>query len=76
MRKDPRRSVPTRFLQGHDDRFFSVEFQRRLARDRLAITLYEIPGGHLFALSRPQELADRLESYRAAHQEPGRPPSR
>ena len=57
--------VPTRFLQGRDDRFFPVEFQRRVVRDRLGITLDEMRGGHLVALSRPKELADRLEAYRA-----------
>ncbi len=56
--------VPTRFLQGRDDRFFPVEFQRRVVRERLGITLDEMAGGHLVALSRPKELADRLEAYR------------
>jgi pimeloyl-ACP methyl ester carboxylesterase len=55
--------VPTRFLQGRDDRLFPVEFQRRVARERLGIEIDEMPGGHLVALSRPQELADRLEDY-------------
>jgi pimeloyl-ACP methyl ester carboxylesterase len=56
--------VPTRFLQGRDDRFFPVEFQRRVVRERLGITPDEMAGGHLVALSRPKELADRLEAYR------------
>jgi pimeloyl-ACP methyl ester carboxylesterase len=56
--------VPTRFLQGRDDRFFPVEFQRRVVRERLGITPDEMAGGHLVALARPKELADRLESYR------------
>ncbi|HEY4418360.1 MAG TPA: alpha/beta fold hydrolase [Pseudonocardia sp.] len=55
--------VPIRFLQGRDDRFFPLEFQRRVARERLGITVDEMPGGHLLALSRPRELADRLEGY-------------
>jgi pimeloyl-ACP methyl ester carboxylesterase len=55
--------VPTRFLQGRDDRFFPCELQRRVARERLGIEVDEMPGGHLVALSRPVELADRLESY-------------
>ena len=55
--------VPTRFLQGRDDRLFPLEFQRRVVRDRLGIDVDEMPGGHLLALSRPQELADRLEAY-------------
>ena len=56
--------VPTRFLQSRDDRFFPVEFQRRVVEARLGITPAEIAGGHLIALSRPKELADRLEAYR------------
>src|SRR5215218_1523179 len=56
--------VPTRFLQGRDDRFFPVEFQRRVVQERLGITPDEMAGGHLVALARPKELADRLEAYR------------
>ncbi len=52
--------VPTRVLQGRDDRLFPVEFQRRVAQERLGITPEEMPGGHLVALSRPAELAERL----------------
>jgi pimeloyl-ACP methyl ester carboxylesterase len=55
--------VPTRFLQGRDDRFFPLDFQRRVVQARLGIELEEMPGGHLVALSRPVELAERLDSY-------------
>lgn len=55
-------AVPTRVLTGRDDRLFPAEFQRRLAAERLGIEVEEIPGGHLVALSRPVELADRLEA--------------
>jgi pimeloyl-ACP methyl ester carboxylesterase len=55
--------VPTRVLVGRDDRFFPAEFLRRVARERLGITPDEMPGGHLVALSRPRELAERLEAY-------------
>ncbi|MGZ4651498.1 MAG: alpha/beta fold hydrolase [Kineosporiaceae bacterium] len=55
--------VPTRVLAGADDRFFPPEFQRRLARERLGLDADEIPGGHLVALSRPVELADRFVAY-------------
>jgi pimeloyl-ACP methyl ester carboxylesterase len=58
--------VPTRFLLSRDDRFFPPEFMRRVVRDRLAIEPDEMPGGHLVALSRPQELVDRLEAIRAS----------
>jgi pimeloyl-ACP methyl ester carboxylesterase len=55
--------VPTRVLVGRDDRFFPAAFQRRVAQERLGITADELPGGHLVALSRPAEVADRLERY-------------
>jgi pimeloyl-ACP methyl ester carboxylesterase len=54
--------VPTRVLVGRDDRFFPAEFQRRVARERLAIEPDEMPGGHLIALSQPIELAKRIET--------------
>jgi pimeloyl-ACP methyl ester carboxylesterase len=57
-------SVPTKFLQGADDRLFPLEFQRRVVRERLGIELDVMPGGHLLALSRPRELAEQLERYR------------
>ena len=53
--------VPTRFVQGRDDRFFPPAFQRRVVRERLGLDLDEVPGGHLVALSRPVELVDKLE---------------
>ena len=52
--------VPTRVLSGRYDRLFPVDFQARIARDRLGIDAETMPGGHLPALSRPAELADRL----------------
>ena len=57
--------VATRVLTARDDRFFPVEFQRRIARQRLGITPDEVPGGHLVALSQPRVLTDRLEAYAA-----------
>ena len=57
-------AVPTRFLQAADDRFFPVEFQRRVVFERLGIELEEMPGGHLVALSRPDLLAEHLEALR------------
>ncbi|WP_433830226.1 alpha/beta hydrolase [Actinoplanes sp. CA-015351] len=55
--------VPTRVLACRDDRLLPVGFVRRVARERLGITPDEIDGGHTPALSRPRELADRLEGY-------------
>jgi hypothetical protein len=57
-------NVPTRFLLCRDDRFFPAEFMRRIVRERLGITPDEIDGSHCVALSRPKELADRLEAFR------------
>lgn len=56
-------TVPTRVLVGRGDRFFPAEFQRRVARDRLGISADEMPGGHLMALSQPDELTARLAAY-------------
>ena len=55
--------VPTRYLLCRDDRMFPAEWTRRLVRERLGITADEIDGGHSPFLSRPKELADRLEAY-------------
>src|ERR1019366_2953382 len=55
-------SVPIRIVVGADDRFFPVEFQRTLARDRLRVEADVLPGGHLIALSRPLALAKYLLS--------------
>lgn len=57
--------VPTRFLLCRDDRFFPPNFFRRLVPERLGIVPDEMPGSHCVALSRPVELADRLEEYAA-----------
>ncbi|NEK57086.1 alpha/beta hydrolase [Geodermatophilus sabuli] len=53
--------VPTRVLAARDDRFFPVEFQRRVAAERLGLPVEELPGGHLVALSRPAALAEVLD---------------
>jgi pimeloyl-ACP methyl ester carboxylesterase len=55
--------VPTRFLLGRNDRVFPAEWMRRVARDRLGIAADEIDSGHCPALSRPKELAQRLDSW-------------
>jgi len=56
--------VPTRVVAGSDDRFFPLEFQRRVVRERLGLDVDVLPGGHLMALSRPRELADYLLKLR------------
>jgi pimeloyl-ACP methyl ester carboxylesterase len=56
--------VPTRVILCRDDRLFPAAFLRRVARERLGLTPDEIDGGHTPALSRPKELAARLEAHR------------
>lgn len=58
--------IPMHIVAGGDDRFFPVEFQRRIARERLGIEIETIPGGHLVALSNPEGLAERLLGYAKA----------
>jgi pimeloyl-ACP methyl ester carboxylesterase len=57
--------VPIHVVAGRDDRFFPLELQRRVARERLGLDVDEIAGGHLLALGNPGELADLLASYLA-----------
>ncbi len=54
---------PVHVVASSDDRFFPLELQRRIARDRLGIEPDVIPGGHLALLSRPRELSDLLAGY-------------
>jgi pimeloyl-ACP methyl ester carboxylesterase len=55
--------VPTRVLAGRDDRLFPLEFQRRVASERLGLEIDEIDGGHMVALSHPRELAEVLDRF-------------
>ncbi|MGC4812839.1 alpha/beta fold hydrolase [Micromonospora sp. DT228] len=55
--------VPTRVLLAREDQFFPVDFQRRVAADRLGVVPDEIDGGHCVSLSHPKQLADRLTAY-------------
>ena len=56
-------SVPIHVVAGRDDRFFPLELQQRIARDRLGVDPVIVPGGHLAALSHPEELAGVLGGY-------------
>lgn len=49
-------SIPIRVVAGRDDRFF-LDFEQRVARERLGLDPVIVPGGHLAALSHPHELA-------------------
>ncbi|MFF1877226.1 alpha/beta fold hydrolase [Leifsonia sp. NPDC058230] len=52
--------VPLQAIAGRDDRFLPLEFQRKVARERLGVELVEVDGGHLAALSHPEQVADAL----------------
>jgi len=55
--------VPTRFVLCQRDRLLPADFLRRVVQERLGITPDEIDAGHCVALSRPKELAERLDAY-------------
>lgn len=57
--------VPTRVLAGRHDRMFPLDFQRRVARERLGLEVDEIDGGHMVTMSHPADVAVRLEGYLA-----------
>ncbi len=42
---------------------FTAAWARRHARERLGIAADEIDGGHYVSISRPHELAERLDAY-------------
>ena len=48
--------VPTTVISSRDDRVFPIDFQIRVAEERLGITPVQLPGGHLVSLSHPEEL--------------------
>ena len=53
-------AIQIRVLAGRDDRFFPVDLQRRVARDRLGVEADVIPGGHLLPLAQPRLVAEYL----------------
>jgi len=55
--------IPTHVIAGRDDRFFPIEFQRSLARERLGLPIDDLRGGHLVALAQPRALAEQLLGY-------------
>jgi pimeloyl-ACP methyl ester carboxylesterase len=58
--------VDTRFLLCRNDRLLPADFLRRVVRERLGFAPDEIESGHCPALSRPKELAERLDAYRVS----------
>jgi pimeloyl-ACP methyl ester carboxylesterase len=53
-------SIPIHVLASEDDRFFPLDFQRRVARERLRKEPQTLPGGHLVALSNPLGIVESL----------------
>jgi pimeloyl-ACP methyl ester carboxylesterase len=55
--------VPTHVIACRRDRLFPFEFVRRLSLERLGVAADAIDSGHMPALSRPDELARRLDAF-------------
>jgi pimeloyl-ACP methyl ester carboxylesterase len=53
--------VPSAYVVCADDRTLTPAWQRKVAREWLGVTPFELPGGHCPHVSRPQALADVLE---------------
>lgn len=58
--------IPIHVVAGTEDRFFPIDFQKRVARERLNRPVEEIRGGHLVALSNPNGLAELLTTFAAS----------
>lgn len=56
-------TIPIHVVAGREDRFFPLELQQRVARDRLGLEPAVVPGGHLAALSYPEQLSDVIARY-------------
>jgi pimeloyl-ACP methyl ester carboxylesterase len=57
--------ISTRYILCRNDRFFPAAWLRPVVDERLRIVPDEIESGHCPALSRPDELARRLQGYLA-----------
>jgi pimeloyl-ACP methyl ester carboxylesterase len=55
--------IPIHAIAGRDDRFFPLDLQQRVARERLGVEPTVVPGGHLAALSHPKELTDAIVAH-------------
>jgi pimeloyl-ACP methyl ester carboxylesterase len=55
--------IPIRVIASAGDRFFPLEFQRGVARARLDTNVEVVTGGHLVALSHPEEVVQALLRY-------------
>jgi pimeloyl-ACP methyl ester carboxylesterase len=56
-------AIPIHAIAGREDRFFPLELQQRIARERLGVDPDIVPGGHLAALSHPAEVASAIARY-------------
>ncbi|GAB3204338.1 alpha/beta hydrolase [Nocardia tengchongensis] len=56
-------TTSTTVLLCRHDRFLPATFMRRVVSERLGVVPDEIDGGHMVALTRPRQLADRLEAH-------------
>jgi pimeloyl-ACP methyl ester carboxylesterase len=63
-------AAPLHVIASAHDRFFPVELQRRIARERLGLEPETVPGGHLVALANPRGLADLLLRLAQARRDP------
>jgi pimeloyl-ACP methyl ester carboxylesterase len=52
--------VPIHVVASAGDRFFPLEFQKRVARERLGLNAEVVEGGHLVAVSNPHQLSALL----------------
>lgn len=57
--------VPTHVIAPAADRFFPLEFMRKLALDRLGLEVDVIPGGHAAALTQSAALVQQLLRYQS-----------
>jgi pimeloyl-ACP methyl ester carboxylesterase len=55
--------IPIRVIASAGDRFFPLEFQKRVARARLKADAHIISGGHLVALSNPEGLVEQFLDF-------------
>ena len=58
-------AIPTRFVLCLNDRFFPAAWLKGVVADRLEIVPDVIESGHCPALSRPQDLGERLDGFAA-----------
>jgi pimeloyl-ACP methyl ester carboxylesterase len=54
-------AVPSAYIACGDDRTITPAWQRKAARELLAVEPVELPGGHCPHVGRPEALADVLE---------------